>query len=225
MDPQEILLTTFGSTLYDFLDAASEIWPELNDHREYVKGNTRELYDEFQKLSPFYDKFMNNDVSVLDELPEKYDDFKNKLKSVEKDVVDTCFQFIKNLIQSSTMTSLYDKCPKDLMSKVSSLAQSLAEDLSTGKLDMSTFNPLELTDKLLGIVDPDEVKEWSKNMENEGAFKNIAGMFTGENNIFSQLKSEGMPDLSAFLNPDMMQSMMSNMSMSSMIRPPRSKDF
>jgi hypothetical protein len=139
-----------------------------------------------------------------------------KFKEADDEVRKTCWMYVKNIAQSASMSSLYEKCPPSMMQEVSTLANELVDSLANGSFDMTKLNPADLTQKIMAAVNKDEVEIWAKEVSEDKAMENIASMFSngqGAAMLQQMMGSAGdlPPGLANLLSPDMIKTMMSAM--------------
>jgi hypothetical protein len=229
MDPSHILVESFAKSVFDFVDAACDVWKD-DVELEKSKAKLAEgsyphaaaMYDELVKQKVHFPKLLAGDESVLEDMKdvefvvrfkvqEKYD-------SAHPEVRETCWTYVKQIVQSASMASLYDKCPKSMLTQVSTLANSMVASLADGTFDFAKLNPKELTDQLLATVDQDEVKEWASQVSSDNSMANITNMFSGGGGAeMLQRMAGGMtganlpPGIANLLSPEMIQTMMQSM--------------
>lgn len=227
--PSHVLIESFAKSVYDFVDAACDVW-KGDEELEKSKAKLSEgsyphaayLYDELVKQKPHFPKLLAGDDSVLEDMKDV--EFVQRFKVQEKfdaahpEVRETCWTYVKQIVQSASMASLYDKCPQGMINQVSALANSMVASLADGTFDLAKLNPKELTDQLLATVDQDEVKQWAAQVSSDNSMANIANMFAGGGGAeMLQRMAGGMtgmnlpPGLSNLLSPEMIQSMMQSM--------------
>jgi len=227
--PSHVLIESFAKSVFDFVDAACDVWKE-DVELEKSKAKLSEgsypyaaaMYDELVKQKAHFPKLIAGDDTVLADMKDV--DFVLRFKVQEKydsahpEVRETCWTYIKQIVQSASMASLYDKCPKAMLTQVSSLANSMVASLADGTFDLSKLNPKELTDQLLSSIDQDEVKEWASQVSSDSSMANITNMFAGGGGAeMLQRMAGGMagvnlpPGLANLLSPEMIQTMMQSM--------------
>ena len=227
--PSHVLIESFAKSVYDFIDAACDVWKDDTDLAkskaklsEGDYSHAAYLYDELVKQKTHFPKLLAGDDSVLEDMKDV--EFVVRFKVQEKfdaahpEVRETCWTYVKQIVQSASMASLYDKCPQGMINQVSALANSMVASLADGTFDFSKLNPKELTDQLLATVDQDEVKEWAARVSSDSSMANITNMFAGGGGAdMLQRMASGMsgmtlpPGLSNLLSPEMIQSMMQSM--------------
>ncbi len=229
MDPSHILVESFAKSVFDFVDASCDVWKE-DVELEKAKAKLLEgeyahaayLFDELVKQKAHFPKLLASDDTVLEDMKDV--DFVLRFKVQEKydaahpEVRETCWNYVKQIVQSASMASLYDKCPKSMLTQVSSLANSMVASLADGTFDFAKLNPKELTDQLLATVDQDEVKQWAAQVSSDNSMANITTMFSGGAGAeMLQRMAGGMagvnlpPGIANMLSPEMIQTMMQSM--------------
>ena len=222
-------MESFAKSVFDFVDAACEVWKD-DVELEKSKAKLSEggyphaayLYDELAKQKVHFPKLLAGDDTVLEDMKDV--EFVLRFKVQEKydaahpEVRETCWTYVKQIVQSASMASLYDKCPKGMLTQVSALANSMVASLADGTFDFAKLNPKDLTDQLLSTVDQDEVKQWAAEMSNDNSMKNITSMFSGGAGAeMLQRMAGGMagmdlpPGIANLLSPEMIQTMMQTM--------------
>ena len=234
MSAPDVLLQSFAKSVYEFADAACDVWP--NDHalrawRDEFRDRpiVAPLYEAYNdQCKAFVAKLLVGDETVVEDMFAAVPapaflttfDVRAKLNDIPPDVRATCWVYIKNIVQSASMASLYEKCPPSMMSEVSALANELVESMANGNFDLAKLNPADLTEKIMAAVNKDEVEIWAKQVSEDKSMENIANMFTSGQGgaMFQQMAGSMMggelpPGLANLLSPDMIKTMMSSMAL------------
>lgn len=228
--PSVVLIESFAKSVFDFVDAACDVWKDdaelLQCKAKLSEGSYSHaayLYDEFVKQKKHFPKLLSGDDGVLVDMKdvEVVQRFKiqEKYDGAHPEVRETCWTYIKQIVQSASMASLYDKCPQSMITRVSALASTMVASLADGTFDFAKLNPKELTDELLATVDQDEVKQWAAQVSSDDSMANITSMFAGGGGAeMLQRMAGGMsgmanlpPGIANLLSPEMIQTMMQTM--------------
>ena len=206
--PKDILLEQFGQLCYQFLDASVEVWPtcpilsgykvtfdDANKSSESAKAFVVYLHGLF--LSNFKNhlgKLIAKDMSILDDnIPVLLTiNAKSKLLAADSSVRDTCLEYAKQIAQSASINDVYSKCPSRMMDQVAGFANVFIEDVKNGKMNISELNPIEISKKVMEMVNPQDIEEFGKQLSQEGGLDGVMNMMQ------SMLGSAGGGDASAF---------------------------
>jgi hypothetical protein len=226
MNPLEVLSNQLGNTTFEFLDAASEVWPEctaLQARLAQAKAAaansnlSKEYSDELAKAiilhSDLFDRLIAKDLSVFQEDVELFKELSayEKLSEAPKDVQDTCWQYIEKIVQSVNLNAVYKSAPSEIMAKVSKAAEDIVSKLESGNFDISQLNPLQLTQEIMKDMDQEQMQKWAATSLNPSSINSLMGVMK------EVLGKSGNPDidlkslLGGEQDMDMMKTMMSTM--------------
>lgn len=217
----ELLLERFGQLTYQFLDASTEVWntcPILKEWKnKYDEANTdprkakiyvQVLFAEFTRdFKPYFSRLNAKDATVFEEpfAPFVKIQASEKFKSVPIDVQNTCWDYISQIVQSATIGDVYSKCPQDMLQRISTMADSIVNDIQNGSFDVTKLNPTEISKQMMQGMNPEELESWGKSLMDSGNIEGIvsmmSGLLGGNNNLV------GMPPI----NPQMIQDILQNL--------------
>lgn len=223
---KDILLEQFGQSVYQFLDASVEVWPtctilrafketfdNANKTPETAKVLVSNLHDMFQEqFKPYIQKMIAKDESYLSERVAFYDtiELATKLASVDASVKDTCLEYAKQIAQSASINDVYSKCPSRMMNQVASMANSFVKDVESGKLDLATLNPLEISQRVMSQFNPADIQEFGEQLTKDGGLEGIMSMMSGVMSQASNMQG-GAAAGSLPFDPSMLQGLMSSL--------------
>ena len=226
MNPLDVLSNRLGNTIFEFVDAASEVWPEctalqarLAEAKKAAAEDAKTYSAEFAKKmlehSALFDRLLAKDLTVFQEDIELFKelDVYSKLSEAPQDVQDTCWQYIQKIVQSANLNAVYSSAPTEIMSKVSKVAEDIVSKIEKGDFDISTLNPAQLTQELMKDMDPQMMQQWAATSLNPSSIGSLMGVMqevlvkTGGSPIDLQslLSGGGEQDMEAI------QSLMGNM--------------
>jgi hypothetical protein len=226
--PIDALSNQLGNTVFEFLDAASEVWPECQalkmrlaeaklacQNPETTKRYSAAFTHGVLAHTDLFERLLAKDLSVFEssEIPlivelKVYE----KMSSAPVDVQDTCWQYIEKIVQSANLNAVYSTAPSEIMSKVSEVAETLVKQIESGTFDPSTINPAELTQRMMEGMDPNAMARWASTAMNPssinslmGVMKNVMGKNGSPFDIASLMQGGGEQDM------DLLKNMMGDM--------------
>jgi hypothetical protein len=218
-DSGDILLEQFGQLAYQFLDASCEVWPDdsvlkgwkaefdaANAVPAQSKAFVKRAYDAFQdSFAPHFALLQNRDQAIFDQDIEFLTrvDARGKYYAAHPDVQKTVWDYVKQLVQSATIGQVYSGCPKNMMDRVSTMADQIVKDIEAGKFNIAALNPAELSKQMMEGMDREELEAWSRSVMQNGNLENIMGLV--QNALGGN--GGGLPGIS----PEMLQGLMGNM--------------
>jgi hypothetical protein len=227
INPLDVLSNQLGNTVFEFVDAASEVWPECSALKsrlaeakaaagtpESAREYSAKLSKTMLEHSDLFDRLLAKDLTVFQSDVELFKELSiyEKLNEAPKDVQDTCWQYIEKIVQSVNLNAVYTSAPTEIMSKVSKVAEDIVSKLESGQFDLSTLNPAQLTQEIMKDMDPEAMQKWAATSLNPssigslmGVMKDVLGKSGGQNLDLQSLLSGGEQDM------DMMKSLMGNM--------------
>lgn len=226
MNPLEVLSNQLGNTTFEFIDAASEVWPEctaLKSRLAQAKAAAadsalaKEYSDDLAKAiilhSDLFDRLIAKDLSVFQEDVELFKELEvyEKLSGAPKDVQDTCWQYVEKIVQSVNLNAVYKSAPTEIMAKVSKAAEDIVSKLESGTFDLSQLNPVQLTQDIMKDMDQEKMQQWAATSLNPSSINSLMGVMkdvlgkSGNKNIDLQSLLGGEQDM------EMMKTMMSTM--------------
>jgi hypothetical protein len=187
------VVITFVETAHELLTGLHEVFPECEKVKKrllkfhaFVRSEDRKddqgnvilpgtikpegakvfVKDWHAQLSNHYDAFrkrdvpsiMNSGLKVLQELdlPKKWADPDFDATSREH-----LFQFMDSM---NANAQLYCAIPANMLNRIERLAQNMAEQFSSGQIDMSTMDPMTLGQQVLDGMPEDEIAHMNLNM-------------------------------------------------------------
>jgi hypothetical protein len=221
-EASELLLERFGQITYQFLEASAEVWntcevlkgwkakyDEANADPRKAKIFVQVLFAEFTRdFKPYYSRFTAKDASVFEEpfAPFIKVNASQKFASVPKEVQDTCWDYIAQIVQSATIGDVYYKCPQDMVKRIASMADTIVKDIEKGNFDISKLNPAEISKQMMKDMNPEDLEAWGKSLMDGGNMESIM-------NMIGPLMSGGglMGTQIPAIDPQMIQSMLQSM--------------
>jgi hypothetical protein len=189
--PLDILANQLGNTAFEFLEAASEVWPDcpaLKARLQQAKsisaiegGAQRfsiELGKALQSHSALFERALNKDVELFMEPIAIFQELSiyEKISSAHPDVQATCWQYIEKIIQSANLNAVYTSAPADIMTKVTEVAENITRQIESGTFDPSTLNPAELTQQMMAGLDPNSIAQWAQVAMNPTSIGSLMGV-------------------------------------------------
>ena len=226
--PLDALNNQLGTTVFEFLDAASEVWPDCSalkyrlaeaklacQSSETSKQYSAAFTQEVLLHADLFERLLAKDLSVFEDssipLLKELDVYK-KMTEAPSDVQDTCWQYIEKIVQSANLNAVYSTAPSEIMSKVSEVAETLVKQIESGTFDPSTINPAELTQKMMQGMDHAAMARWASTAMNPSSINSLMGVMKnvmGKNGVpfdmASLLQGGGEQDM------DMLKNMMGDM--------------
>jgi hypothetical protein len=226
--PIDALSNQLGNTVFEFLDAASEVWPECEALKtrlaeaksaclspETMKAYSASFTQGVLAHTDLFERLLAKDMSVFADssIPLIVElGVYEKFSSAPTDVQDTCWQYIEKIVQSANLNAVYSSAPTEIMSKVSEVAETLVKQIESGTFDPSTLNPAELTQKMMQGMDPNAMARWASTAMNPssinslmGVMKNVMGKNGVPFDISTLMQGGGEQDM------DVLKSMMGDM--------------
>lgn len=192
--PHDLLLEQFGQSAYDFLDAAIGVWPDdsvlKSGHAAWTEANkepatarafTRAVHDAFQaQFKPYISRLLKQDASVLEEeIPFLTSvDAAAKYASLDAATRDTVWAYTRKVVQAASVNDVYEKCPRQVVDLVSSMASGIVADVQSGKFDPSQLNPAAITQQLMGALRPEDIQAWGQRLTADGGLDGLMTVMT-----------------------------------------------
>ena len=189
---RDILLEQFGQACYQFLDASCEVWPECSVLKLYkaefdaananpviAKTFVESLHGKFQEqFKAYITQLIQKDASVVTQPVPFLLEVKaaSKYASADSSVQDTCLEYAKQIAQAASINDVYSKCPSRMMDQVAKLATSFVKDIEAGRMDISTLNPLEISQKVMSSLNPSDIEEFGKQLSAQGGMEGVMSM-------------------------------------------------
>lgn len=215
-NPTEAVLQKFLTMGLQFLDASAEVWPEdaviaewktaADAARASGSGETmRKLAIAAQAafhadFKDSYDKLRNKDEGLFQlPLPLLVQlNAAQKWSAAHASVKSTVWDYLMELGQSSSMCTLYQKCPGGLMNKVTSMASALVSRVEKGEMGMNDINPMELSKQMLAGMDQKDLDAFGKELMSGGG--DISGMMSMVQGMVGSMGADsGMPGLAGLM--------------------------
>jgi hypothetical protein len=227
INPLDVLSNQLGNTVFEFVDAASEVWPDcpalknrLAQAKEAASSPTMskeysaELSKSVLEHSDLFERLLAKDLTVFQADVDLFKELSiyEKLSEAPKDVQDTCWQYVEKIVQSVNLNAVYTSAPSEIMSKVSRVAEDIVGKIESGQFDLSTLNPVQITQDIMKDMDTEAMQKWASTSLNPssigslmGVMKDVLGKTGGQVDLQSLLSGGGEQDM------DMMKNLMGNM--------------
>ena len=189
-----VLLEQFGSAAFNFLDASVGVWTDdellSKWHGEWAAANTdpseskayaQRMLDAYMATyQPLQARILNKDETLFSEDLELFTliHVKEKWSSASDQVKDTIWQYLKQIVQSASVSDVYSKCPPKIMNIVTSMASSIVGDVQNGTFDPSQINPMAISQKLMGSLKEEDIKEWGNSLMTDGGMDGLLTMMS-----------------------------------------------
>jgi hypothetical protein len=187
--PLDALSNQLGNTVFEFLDAASEVWPDCSalkyrlaeaklacQNADTAKQYSATFTQHVLSHSDLFERLLAKDLSVFENstisLIVELDVYK-KMSEAPSDVQDTCWQYIEKIVQSANLNAVYTSAPTEIMSKVSEVADKLVKQIESGTFDPSTINPAELTQQMMQGMDQKAMAQWAASAMNPSSINSL----------------------------------------------------
>lgn len=219
----ELLLERFGQLTYQFLDASTEVWsscPILKEWKaKYDEANTdprkakifvQVLFAEFNRdFKPFFGRLNAKDATVFEEpfAPFVRIQASEKFKSVAEDIQNTCWDYIVQIVQSATIGDVYSKCPEEMIKRISTMADTIVNDIQNNRFDITKLNPMEISKQMMQDLNPEDLEVWGKTLMDSGNVESIMGMMSGILGGANGVAGVQMPPINPAMIQDIIQSM------------------
>ena len=202
--PGESACKSFIDTVVQFGSACVDVWPEdskiknlletvhvKKSDETFVTFLTKEFHSTYKDL---YSDFNKKDLSVFEKDKPFFTELciGEKMKNATPEVRETVFEYIRLMVQWSTMHSMYSKCPSNMMNTIASAAKNFTSKLETGDLDFSKLNPMTLGQELMSTMKPEDLDSFTKSLMEDGG-DNIRSMMTGMVNSLSENGNLNLP--------------------------------
>ena len=119
-DPTNVLKNQCVSTLYEFLDASAEVWPECPALKKYLdlfkearqtnsETFTDLIYSSISDQTCLFERLQAKDITVFQEPLEIFKELNiyAKISEAPQEVQDTCWTYILQIIQTASLSSVY----------------------------------------------------------------------------------------------------------------------
>lgn len=217
---QRAIVLNFLDMMKQFLGALREVFPECPKIVSYdvaftlnTAGKTPDQMEELgltamgeyhEVMSPWYNRCSRRDVGLLRENIK----FMTNLDLASKwnagmhpDTKDTIWEYINQLNNFCCLMSwTRDVLPPNIMSAITSNASEMAEKIKSGEMRMSDFNVMDLSQKIMGSVDPSELEALGASLQSGTSGVDIGSVYTMLNNMLPRGDEAGGMDVSALLS-------------------------
>lgn len=200
-DPTLVLKNQCVSTLYEFLDASAEVWPECPALKKYMEVFkeaqstnsdlfTAAVYAAISEQAPLFERLQSKDLSVFQEPLDIFSELNvyAKLKEAPEEVQETCWTYIQQIVQSASLSNVYGSAPTEMLSKVSAVADSFMKQMEEGTFDMKDLDPMKLTQMMMEGVDKKEMEKWATSVMNPQSINSLMGVMK---NVMGNMGAEG----------------------------------
>jgi len=190
-NPLDLLTSQLSTTVFEFVEAASEVWPECpalkarlaqvmaaKNSTELSKAYVNAMHTAMMEKTDILDRLLAKDATALNEDVPLFQELNayGKLMAAPQEVQDTCWMYIEKIVQSANLNSVYTSAPQEIMDKVALVAEGFVSQIEAGTFDPSTINPAELTKKMMEGLDPDAISKWAATAMNPASIGSIMGV-------------------------------------------------
>ena len=188
-DPTNVLKNQCVSTLYEFLDASAEVWPECPALKKYLdlfkearqtnsETFTDLIYSAISDQTCLFERLQAKDITVFQEPLEIFKELNiyAKISEAPQEVQDTCWTYILQIIQTASLSSVYGSAPTEMLQKVSAVADSFMKQMEEGTFDMKELDPMKLTQMMMEGVDKKEMEKWAASVMNPQSINSLMGV-------------------------------------------------
>jgi hypothetical protein len=188
-DPTQILKTQCINTLYEFVDASAEVWPNCQVLAKYLSmfkegrslqsvALTLYLHEQVMSLQPYFERLEAKDLSVFLEPVEIFTELAihSKLSEASTEIQETCWSYIKQIVQSASLSKVYGTAPTMMLEKVNKVAESFMKKMEEGTFDMKELDPMALTQMMMEGVDKKEMEKWASEVMNPQSINSLMGV-------------------------------------------------
>ena len=188
-DPTLVLKNQCVSTLYEFLDASAEVWPECPSIKKYLQvfkeGRetnsevfTATVYAAISEQAPLFERLQSKDLSVFQEPLGIFEELNvyAKLSEASQEVQDTCWTYIQQIVQSASLSNVYGSAPTEMLEKVSAVADTFMKQMEEGTFDIKELDPMKLTQMMMEGVDKKEMEKWASSVMNPQSINSLMGV-------------------------------------------------
>lgn len=236
-DATLVLKNQCVGSMYEFLDASVEVWPDclaLQKYLELFKQAralesplfTVTVFDKLLEYQHLFERLQAKDLTVFQEPIEIFQELQlyEKLSDASNDIQDTCWAYITQIVQTASLSKVYGTAPTLMLEKVSKVAEGFMKKMEEGTFDAKDIDPMQLTQMLMDGVDKKEMEQWATSVMNPQSIQSLMGVMQnvmgnkGEapfdmSTLMSMAGGAGAPDLSSLMggggmDPAMMQQLM-----------------
>jgi hypothetical protein len=232
MDSEGLTLRTitlnFMDMMKQFLTALREVFPECPKVVAYdvaftmkTAGKSLEQMEDLgveamekyhEVMSPWYVRCTRRDETLLGERIEFLDELDLASKwgaDMHPDTKDTIWEYINQLNNFCCLASwTRDIVPPNIMSTITSNATEMAEKIKSGEMTMSDFNIMDLSRKIMGSVDPEELEQLGQSLQAGRGF-DIGSMYAMVSNMMPETECGGV-SIGSMLNSMLSSSSVQN---------------
>jgi hypothetical protein len=188
-DPTQILKTQCINTLYEFLDASVEVWPKCEALAKYLsmfkEGRSLQsvalslyLHEQVMGYQSYFQRLEAKDLTVFQEPVEIFTELNiyAKLSEASPEVQETCWSYIKQIVQSASLSKVYGTAPTVMLEKVNKVAESFMKRMEEGTFDVKELDPMALTQMMMEGVDKNEMEKWASEVMNPQSINSLMGV-------------------------------------------------
>lgn len=188
-DPTLVLKNQCVGSIFEFIDASSEVWPDCTVIKTYLElfkqaralestQFTLTVYDALMEHSALFERLQSKDLSVFQEPIEIFHELRmyEKLSEAPSEVQDTCWAYIHQIIQTASLSKVYGTAPTVMLEKVSKVAEGFMKKLEDGTFDVKEIDPMQLTQMLMDGVDKKEMENWASSVMNPQSLQSLMGV-------------------------------------------------
>jgi hypothetical protein len=200
-DPTQVLKNQCLGTMYEFLDASVEVWPDCPALKKYhavfreaKETNsdvfTNAVYASIQVNEKLFERMQNKDLSVFQEPIEIFKelDIYTKLSEAPEEVQDTCWTYIAQIVQTANLSRVYGSAPPDMLQKVSAVAEKFMKKMEEGTFDPKELDPMALTQMMMEGVDKKEMEQWASTVMNPQSINSLMSVMQ---NVMGNMGEDG----------------------------------
>lgn len=191
----EATLNNFTNYVEQFLQACCSVWPESDNLCKVLLkwqlkygsmasnvtiAEKKEMLDKWHaNMSPYYDFVRRRDSSFMAKLDPSemhgvdicalFHD-----KSINQQTRDTFWDYLSHINRVVQMGSIVSSCPGTVMSKITSVASGIAEQIESGSTNLKDIDILGLGKQVAESMSQEELTDFTSSMmSNAGNIQNL----------------------------------------------------
>lgn len=203
-------MDAFLDLLQQFLEAMEEVFPECLKVKQYKLGLSmrvlqcggreadlrvvsKEALEAFhESMMPYYARVMQKDETLLHEqidlmsnidLPGKW------TPELDADTKEAIWEYIQKLCEQSNIYSMYVRVPSNMMTRIESMAHTLASQINQGDMSLSDLNIQQVSEQVLSSLSQDDLAAFAQNLQGSNMMENVSNMYSM---MSSMLRSQQM---------------------------------
>lgn len=223
--PKQTALELFSQLCLEFVDALASVWHEdpvvqkvklklsvaIGDLN--VLGNTQEQKVELitswhEAMAPHYEAVNKKNPIIFSRIEQaskslreigintKYSD-----PTIDEDTRECIWEYIQGLCKYSQLYFVYEGIPVNMMTKLTSIASKLTEDIESGKTNgLQNFDIMGLGKEVADSLDPSDLEDFTSSMmSNMGSVTSLASSVIGDSQENSPLGGLNLGGLSSMM--------------------------